>query len=69
VVRGDGKEARHPLKDNIACLTLKLDAVHVERLNRASSIELGFPHDFFKKDMVRALVYGGHRDRIGAVLP
>jgi aryl-alcohol dehydrogenase-like predicted oxidoreductase len=57
------------LKDNLDCLTLKLDAGQFERLNRASAIELGFPHDFFGKDMVRALVYAGHRDQIDARLP
>jgi hypothetical protein len=29
-------------------------------------VELGFPHDFYARDMVRALVYGGLGDRIDA---
>jgi aryl-alcohol dehydrogenase-like predicted oxidoreductase len=64
-----GARKLEQLKDNIACLTLKLDASQVERLDRASAIKMGFPHDFFRKDMVRALVYAGHRDRIDAALP
>jgi aryl-alcohol dehydrogenase-like predicted oxidoreductase len=56
-------------KDNLDCLTLKLDASEVERLDRTSAIDLGFPHDFFHKDMVRALVYAGHQDRIDAAMP
>lgn len=55
--------------DNLACLTLRLDASQVGRLDGASAIELGFPHDFFAKDMVRAMVCTGHRDRIDAKLP
>jgi aryl-alcohol dehydrogenase-like predicted oxidoreductase len=57
------------IKDNLACLTLRLDASQIERLDRVSAIELGFPHDFFRKDMVRALVYAGCGDRIDAKLP
>ena len=33
-------------------------------LDEASRIELGFPHEFYTRDMVRGLVYGGMRDRI-----
>jgi aryl-alcohol dehydrogenase-like predicted oxidoreductase len=57
------------IKDNLDCVTLKLDASQVERLDRASAVELGFPHEFYSKDMVRALVYAGYRDRIAAALP
>jgi aryl-alcohol dehydrogenase-like predicted oxidoreductase len=64
-----GARKLEQFKDNVACLSLKLDASQVERLDRASAIELGFPHDFFGKDMVRALVYAGYRDRIDARLP
>jgi aryl-alcohol dehydrogenase-like predicted oxidoreductase len=56
-------------QDNLACLTLKLSAGQLERLDRASAVELGFPHDFYRKDMVRQLVYAGQRDRIDARLP
>ncbi len=29
-------------------------------------IELGFPNDFYRRDMVRTFVYGGTRDLIDA---
>jgi aryl-alcohol dehydrogenase-like predicted oxidoreductase len=51
------------LRDNLACLELKLDASQVERLDTVSHIELGFPHDFYARDMVKGLVYGGLRDK------
>jgi aryl-alcohol dehydrogenase-like predicted oxidoreductase len=56
-------------QDNLASLTLRLDPSQVDRLDRVSAIELGFPHDFYGKDMVRRLVYAGHRDQIDARLP
>jgi aryl-alcohol dehydrogenase-like predicted oxidoreductase len=64
-----GARKMEQFADNLACLTLRLDASQVERLDRASAIEMGFPHDFFSKDMVRALVYAGQRDQIDARLP
>ena len=34
----------------------------MKTLDEASRIELGFPHDFYARDMVRKFVYGGTRD-------
>jgi aryl-alcohol dehydrogenase-like predicted oxidoreductase len=64
-----GSRKLDQLKDNMNCLTLHLDAAQLQRLDAASAIDLGFPHDFYRKDMVRQLVYAGHRDRIDAKLP
>ena len=47
-------------KDNLACVDVKLDPAQVDRLDAASHIELGFPHDFFTKEMVRSLSSGGN---------
>jgi aryl-alcohol dehydrogenase-like predicted oxidoreductase len=52
--------------DNLACIDLRLDAAQLGRLDAASRVELGFPHDFYTRDMVKALVYGGFADRIDA---
>ncbi len=52
------------LQDNLASLTLDLTPEQVLALNQASAIELGFPHDFYQIEMVKALVYGGMHDRI-----
>jgi hypothetical protein len=46
------------LEDNLACLSLALAPDQVERLNEASWVELGFPHDFLRREMVRAMVFG-----------
>ena len=53
-------------KDNLASLELKLDSSQVERLDKVSRVELGFPHDFYDRDMVNQIVYGGFRDKIDA---
>jgi aryl-alcohol dehydrogenase-like predicted oxidoreductase len=52
------------LEDNLGGLDLHLSADQVHLLDDASRIELGFPHDFYAKEMVRTFVYGGLRDRI-----
>jgi len=52
------------LQDNLDSLTLKLTSEQVAALDKASDIELGFPHDFYEKELVRNLAYGGLRDRI-----
>ena len=52
------------LQDNLASLELKLTSEQVAALNEASAIEMGFPHDFYEKELVRNLAYGGLRDKI-----
>jgi aryl-alcohol dehydrogenase-like predicted oxidoreductase len=51
-------------QDNLASLTVELTPEQVKTLDEASAIELGFPHDFYRREMVRNLVYGGLRERI-----
>jgi aryl-alcohol dehydrogenase-like predicted oxidoreductase len=48
-----GARRLEQLKDNLDSIELKLDLPH-----------LGFPHEFYKKDHVRTIVYGGMRDLI-----
>ena len=54
------------LQDNLASLDLTLSADQLKTLDEASRIELGFPHDFYATEGVRALAYGGLRDHISA---
>ena len=51
-------------EDNLASLSLALQPEQVKVLDEASDIEPGFPHEFYRRDMVRAFIYGGLRDRI-----
>src|SRR5713226_6109796 len=52
------------LKDNLASFDLTLSANHLKTLEEASHIELGFPHDLYAKEFVRAIMYGGLQDQI-----
>jgi aryl-alcohol dehydrogenase-like predicted oxidoreductase len=52
------------LQDNLASLDLTLSADQLKTLDEASRIELGFPHDFYAKEMVRSFIYGGMGDLI-----
>jgi aryl-alcohol dehydrogenase-like predicted oxidoreductase len=54
------------LEDNLRSLDIDLSPDLVQRLDAASAIALGFPHDFFKNDMVRTFTFGGLRERIKA---
>src|SRR5580704_16766509 len=52
------------LQDNLASLDLELSTEQLKSLYEASRIEPGFPERLFEKDMVRAIRYGGTRDRL-----
>ncbi len=47
------------VKDNLACMDIRLEPALVQRLDTVSRIEMGFPQRFFANDMVRSLSYGG----------
>jgi aryl-alcohol dehydrogenase-like predicted oxidoreductase len=52
------------LQDNLASLELELTPEQVSALDEASAIEMGFPHDFYEKELVKTFAYGGLRDKI-----
>jgi aryl-alcohol dehydrogenase-like predicted oxidoreductase len=54
------------LEDNLRSVDLKLSPQQLERLDKASAVSLGFPHDFLALEPVRAIAFGGMRDRIKA---
>ena len=51
-------------QDNLACIDVALSEEQLNRLNAASAIELGFPHDFLSSPMLRDFAYGGTYDLI-----
>ena len=59
-----GARKLEQFRDNLACLDLKLNEAQVGRLDAASHVELGFPHDFCSRERVKGVVYGGMRDQI-----
>jgi aryl-alcohol dehydrogenase-like predicted oxidoreductase len=52
------------LQDNLASFDLTLSEHHLKILDEVSQIELGFPHDFYAKELVHTFVYGGLREQI-----
>ncbi len=52
------------LEQNLKAVDLVLSDTHIQRLDDASEIDLGFPGKFFKEDAVRLNNYGGFYDRI-----
>jgi len=52
------------LQDNLASFELELTREQIATLDKASAIEMGFPHDFYEKEMVKTVAYGGLRDKI-----
>ncbi|PTQ92872.1 aryl-alcohol dehydrogenase-like predicted oxidoreductase [Mucilaginibacter yixingensis] len=52
------------LEDNLKAFELTLSAEHLQRLDEASAIPLGFPGDFFREDAVRMNSFGGFYDRV-----
>jgi aryl-alcohol dehydrogenase-like predicted oxidoreductase len=58
--------ARRPeqLADNLGALDVALDAAQRQRLDDASAVSLGFPHDFLAQDYVQDLIFAGCQDRI-----
>ncbi|MGD1807739.1 aldo/keto reductase [Dapis sp. BLCC M126] len=52
------------IEDNLQCVDVKLSPEQIQQLDRVSQIELGFPHDFFKADMVKNFAYNGAFEKI-----
>jgi len=52
------------LTENMKTSAVTLSSDQINRLNEASKIELGFPHDFFNEDGVRLNNFGGFYDLV-----
>jgi diketogulonate reductase-like aldo/keto reductase len=52
------------LQENLKVTGISLSDAHLQRLNDASAIELGFPGEFYQEEGVRLANYGGFYDRI-----
>jgi aryl-alcohol dehydrogenase-like predicted oxidoreductase len=59
-----GARSHEQVKQNLACLEFTLDTDQIERLNKISQIDLGFPHDFLKSETPRGFLYGGMAEQI-----
>jgi len=52
------------LEDNLKTVEVHLNDEHLQKLNEASAIELGFPGDFFREEAVKNNTFGGFYDRV-----
>jgi len=59
-----GARYARQLEDTLGCLEFELPAEHVARLDEASAIDLGFPHDFLGQDSIRDIIHGSRRAEI-----
>ena len=56
-------------KDDLNCLSFELSPGHMKRLDDASAIELGFPHDFLCSGFVQKLIHGETGQLLEVKLP
>ncbi|WP_454197293.1 aldo/keto reductase [Nocardia sp. Marseille-Q1738] len=61
-----GARTVRQLQDNLGALDLVLDEHHTERLDRATAVRLGFPHDFLARPLARRTVFGDMRIQAGS---
>jgi aryl-alcohol dehydrogenase-like predicted oxidoreductase len=59
-----GARTLDQLKDNLGAFDFELDAERLARLDEASAIDLGFPHEFLARENIRDFVYGGNYEKI-----
>ena len=59
-----GARTLDQFKENCGCLDFSLEDDQIERLNKVSQIEMGFPHDFLTGEVPHNFLYGGLFDRI-----
>ena len=59
-----GARTLDQVQENCGCLDFSLEDDQIERLNKISQIEMGFPHDFLASEVPRSFLYGGLFDRI-----
>ena len=52
------------VEDNLHSIDIRFSDEHTRRLNEASRIELGFPHDFYAMEIVRGFTYADTYDLI-----
>jgi aryl-alcohol dehydrogenase-like predicted oxidoreductase len=53
-----GARKLEQISDLLACTDFALTDAQMARLDQASAIELGFPHDFLGMDAIRPILYG-----------
>ncbi|MFI2282789.1 aldo/keto reductase [Nocardia beijingensis] len=53
-----GARTAAQLEDNLGALDVEFDAAQVARLEQASAVDLGFPHEFLNRPMTQSVTFG-----------
>ncbi|RJP76853.1 MAG: aldo/keto reductase [Candidatus Zixiibacteriota bacterium] len=59
-----GARSEAQMRENLGCLDFDLSDEQLDDLDEASSIEMGFPHDFWAREGIQKIVYSGKVDDI-----
>jgi aryl-alcohol dehydrogenase-like predicted oxidoreductase len=59
-----GARTAEQLTDSLGAVSVSLTGEQLERLESVSRVDLGFPHDFLSKPLIRDIVFGGTYDQI-----
>jgi aryl-alcohol dehydrogenase-like predicted oxidoreductase len=59
-----GARTAEQLTDSLGAVSVSLTGQQLERLDSVSRVDLGFPHDFLSKPLIRDIVFGGTYDQI-----
>lgn len=59
-----GARTADQLEQSLGCIGWTIPPEALEKLDAASAIELGFPHDFLRSDGVRDALFGGVDDQL-----
>jgi len=60
-----GARTASQMRENLGCLAFELSESEMRKLDKASEIPLGFPHEFLESDVVKGLVYG---NKLGSIV-
>ncbi|MGV9817731.1 aldo/keto reductase [Nocardia xishanensis] len=53
-----GARTAAQLEDNLGALDVEFDANQLDRLENATAVDLGFPHEFLSRPMTRSVTFG-----------
>ncbi|MFI5777724.1 aldo/keto reductase [Nocardia sp. NPDC051570] len=56
-----GARTPEQLEDNLGALEVEFEAAALDRLNAASAVELGFPHEMLERELTRNIIFGDLR--------
>jgi aryl-alcohol dehydrogenase-like predicted oxidoreductase len=59
-----GARTAEQLRENLRCLEVRLPDGDARSLDRATRVDLGFPHDYLRMDSVRKYIFGGTYEAI-----